>query len=174
MGLSEKIRPTQNSPHFPTPRRVRHESLRGSTMPSSQAPWCPVLQRTAPITHPPSPTHLPSELTRHVLYLHKRSSLRQPLRTQGTYQSAFAGASTLYQLLPPGEIKGWAVHFLLSTGCTTNLQVKQVFDQHPQGVRQGSPNFTARGPHELSASKLRADKPYTAGQRANILIKRST
>ena len=29
---------------------------------------------------------------------------------------------------------------------------------------QGSPNFTARGPHELSFSMLRAEEPYTAGQ----------
>ena len=31
-------------------------------------------------------------------------------------------------------------------------------------IKQGSPNFTARGPHELSSSMLRADEPYTAGQ----------
>ena len=28
---------------------------------------------------------------------------------------------------------------------------------------QWSPNFTARGPHELSSSMLRAEEPYTAG-----------
>ena len=39
---------------------------------------------------------------------------------------------------------------------------------------QGSQNFTARGPHELSSSMLRADEPYTVGQGANILIKQST